>query len=462
MYHVQPKPTKAILLDNGSDAIPLITLTDAAGGVAHICQDDGCFVLYLKKPGSMRHKLVSHWFPEATKALSDYLGSAPSVGAQESPTGDGPALCAGGMYHDRQIEGVGLHWDDIPEGCDFALSDTLALQTMAPLGQVYTKISRYGHYKIFGEEFTGLCPYPFFGKSGFILLAPAAVEEEDNDDFLSTQQRCDLIASFLDHYLRRLPTIASSDCGSLLHVEAMGEGRQELLEDINAKIIEATGSGIPEAIYQDVKVHVNVNAKAPTWHAQAKFLVRPEVLIHCREQPWIELTGHQTNSVNKDIYIARLDAPGHGGACHDYVVLAGIPEKFEAAEVLRDINNRSYPLYDNGRVKLYALRYSEEEVTRYVLIGWSRDGQEVSQMLPASHASLIRFQNGPIKENGINGLTNEALMTILQDRLRGFQSGPFSCRENAVALTKLDESLMWLHHRTASRQQRGVEGKSVV
>lgn len=74
----------------------------------------------------------------------------------------------------------------------------------------------------------------------------------------------------------------------------------------------------------------------------------------------------------------------------------------------------------------------------------------------------VRFQHGPIKEVGVNGLTNEVLLAIVIDRLRGFQSGPFSCRENAIALTKVEESLLWMHKRTLGRVERGVEGTSVV
>ncbi len=72
------------------------------------------------------------------------------------------------------------------------------------------------------------------------------------------------------------------------------------------------------------------------------------------------------------------------------------------------------------------------------------------------------FQHGPIPEVGINGVTHEALLAIIADRLRGFQSSPFSCRENALALTKIEEALMWLHKRTRDREARGVEGTLVV
>ena len=74
----------------------------------------------------------------------------------------------------------------------------------------------------------------------------------------------------------------------------------------------------------------------------------------------------------------------------------------------------------------------------------------------------IIFQHGPIYEVGVNGITNEILLAIVIDRLRGFQAGGLRCRENAVALTKLEEALMWLKKRTHERTVRGVEGTNEV
>lgn len=70
----------------------------------------------------------------------------------------------------------------------------------------------------------------------------------------------------------------------------------------------------------------------------------------------------------------------------------------------------------------------------------------------------LNFQNGPIGEVGVNGLTNEALLAIVIDRLEYFQAGKYKCRENALAITKVEEALHWLHARTLERLQRGVEG----
>jgi len=76
--------------------------------------------------------------------------------------------------------------------------------------------------------------------------------------------------------------------------------------------------------------------------------------------------------------------------------------------------------------------------------------------------STICFQKGPLKEHGVNGIHNEDLISIVIDVLESYQDSPFRCRENALAITKLDEALHWLRHRTNERVARGVEGTSQV
>lgn len=73
---------------------------------------------------------------------------------------------------------------------------------------------------------------------------------------------------------------------------------------------------------------------------------------------------------------------------------------------------------------------------------------------------IIRFQLGPVKEVGENGCQMEDVLEVLTERLEGFQRGPFKCRENALAITKLQEAVHWLEHRTRDRRRRGVEGKN--
>lgn len=69
----------------------------------------------------------------------------------------------------------------------------------------------------------------------------------------------------------------------------------------------------------------------------------------------------------------------------------------------------------------------------------------------------IDFQEGPVGEAGENGCQNEDIIEVLLHRLRGLQDR-LSCRENAIAITKLEEALMWLEKRTSRRVAQGVEG----
>jgi hypothetical protein len=123
------------------------------------------------------------------------------------------------------------------------------------------------------------------------------------------------------------------------------------------------------------------------------------------------INDHKLNGLNDALEIQVLDEPGAGNACHQYAI-----------RVRKDA-----PDFDS--------------------CGISGD-------------CLISFQNGPILESGVNGISQEALLAVVIDRLRSFQAGPYSCRENAVALTKCEEALMWLQKRTRDRLNRGVEGTS--
>lgn len=59
-----------------------------------------------------------------------------------------------------------------------------------------------------------------------------------------------------------------------------------------------------------------------------------------------------------------------------------------------------------------------------------------------------------------DGTTNEEVLEMLINRMQHLQS-KFACRENAIVITKLEESLMWLEKRTNDRVKRNVEGKQL-
>jgi hypothetical protein len=115
------------------------------------------------------------------------------------------------------------------------------------------------------------------------------------------------------------------------------------------------------------------------------------------------LDDHKVNPANDVIAVVVTDEPGSGGANHVY------------------------------------------EVSGYT----SKTG---------AMGTRIEFQDGPINEAGVNGLTQEVLLAIVADRLRSFQKGPYSSRYNALALTHIEDAQNWLNRRTLERMRRGVEG----
>lgn len=92
----------------------------------------------------------------------------------------------------------------------------------------------------------------------------------------------------------------------------------------------------------------------------------------------------------------------------------------------------------------------------YVIRHFKEDKNGASNEIFAN----IKFQKGAVKENGINGCQNEHLIGIVIDRLQCLNQGDFACRENSIAITKLEEALLWLNKRTQDRIARNVEGTS--
>ena len=95
---------------------------------------------------------------------------------------------------------------------------------------------------------------------------------------------------------------------------------------------------------------------------------------------------------------------------------------------------------------------------RYEISGFSTEFNPSEFKGSARLRTDILFQNGPIKKACVNGVTQEALLAIVIDRLRSFQAGPFACDENGEALDYCGYALAALQKRTLARIARNVEG----
>lgn len=127
-----------------------------------------------------------------------------------------------------------------------------------------------------------------------------------------------------------------------------------------------------------------------------------------------ELNTVQKMEKLNDVF--AIDEPGPGGAHHLYCVCK----------------------HNTGRI-------SEEDGT--------------FRTRPENMLAEVQMQCGARKEaESIPGVTDADLLEIVRDRLRDFQTGPFACRENACALTHIEEALMWMNRRVEDRIARGVLG----
>ena len=74
----------------------------------------------------------------------------------------------------------------------------------------------------------------------------------------------------------------------------------------------------------------------------------------------------------------------------------------------------------------------------------------------------INWQNGPLGRGADrkepNGAFVETVIDAARQRIQFYQDSKFKCRENAIAITKLEEALLWLNKRTSDREKRQVEG----
>ncbi len=120
-----------------------------------------------------------------------------------------------------------------------------------------------------------------------------------------------------------------------------------------------------------------------------------------------EVTTHKGNLLNNSLTIGVLGEPGPGGAPNRY-------------EIFRNSPGAMNPVYAD-----------------------------------------LRFHCGN-PADGITGLSNEALLAVLIDRMQGFQSGPFRCISNAQSLKHLECAMEIFKERTSERTARGVEGTQEV
>lgn len=128
--------------------------------------------------------------------------------------------------------------------------------------------------------------------------------------------------------------------------------------------------------------------------------------------------------------------------------LSGVTEIGGFKVVVMDELREKYPekFNESGAMDY---KWFEKEIRPYHFIYVRHDVNSLS----------FTLQSKPVKEGGLDGCQVDTIIEAAKLILEGLNR-QFPSRENACAITKLDEALHWLEHRKKDRECRGVEGKS--
>ena len=83
------------------------------------------------------------------------------------------------------------------------------------------------------------------------------------------------------------------------------------------------------------------------------------------------------------------------------------------------------------------------------------------RIMGGDEQAILSFQNGPVKEYGVNGITTEAILAALIHRTK-ILNDAFPCEENEDAIEGMENALEAFNFRTQNRVMRGVEGQNLV
>jgi hypothetical protein len=162
-------------------------------------------------------------------------------------------------------------------------------------------------------------------------------------------------------------------------------------------------------------------------------------------------------AIRRKLGIAR----GHlSGLAQDLAETGGWEETVkEIEQTMRDTADPSPPRHSGINNERDTMKQKITETHEIDMIGNPAGGATTSNGI------AITWQNGPLgrgaEREEPNGAFVEGVLQAAIGRLQFYQTasgGKFTCRENAIALTKIEEALMWLEKRTADREARRVEG----
>jgi hypothetical protein len=95
---------------------------------------------------------------------------------------------------------------------------------------------------------------------------------------------------------------------------------------------------------------------------------------------------------------------------------------------------------------------------RFVISGFNAQTNPAAEAGDNLNACVILLQNGVIPEVGLNGVTAEDLLKVVEEIYLGFQEGKFACQENEEVLQHVRAAQGALQKRLGRRAAEGTEG----
>lgn len=114
---------------------------------------------------------------------------------------------------------------------------------------------------------------------------------------------------------------------------------------------------------------------------------------------------------------------------------------------------------DGGKViEAFAIDPRSNAPKRFVISGFDAQTNDAAEAGDNLNACVILLQSGALSEVGVNGVTAEDLLKVVEETYVCFQEGQFACEENEEVLQHVRAAQAAIAKRFQRRSAEGTEG----
>lgn len=109
-------------------------------------------------------------------------------------------------------------------------------------------------------------------------------------------------------------------------------------------------------------------------------------------------------------------------------------------------------------IEAFAVEPKSNTPKRFVISGYNAQTNPAAEAGDNLLSTVILMQNGIIPDVGLNGVTAEDLLKVIEETFVCFQEGQFACEENDQVLVHIRGALAAIASRLNRREDQGTEG----